>query len=1251
MRITATTSVRPHGAAMAAALICSLSTPVAARDVPSRLFRLEGHGKANFYMYPDDELRRLTAFDDVVTPHIDWARPLQGGPVRVLAIAHKECGRWPIELSQRFDFELTTVYCHAQRHLGSPQVAHSRGLIAQGPADVAARLLQAMNEPIDVVVSDIPFPTLGPVAGARLRELIDRGVGYVELADGVDLTGYTPDPAAQRRMVSAAVPVAALRRLATDFGTAGEAAKTIVKLWAKPGAGRIANIAHYPRDAEPPDDNRLQYLNLIDLEQEAWCALIGRAVLWAGGRVGAASQLEIRWPGGALERAAMPCPLALSRPADCRLRVRVWDADGRPRHEGAEPSIPQLPAGRYLVGLQALSDTGVLDWCIDTFVVAAAIDVASLKLDSARQKPGGTIRATVALSGEPSPGMRLRCDVLDNHGRCVFRRTAPATREATFEASFAESLHIYNYVNVTLLDRDDNAICEERRAFYIARKGPAPDDLHWLVWEAGTGFDPRRRALLKQFARMGMAGALVGGEVGPAAVSAAMANAHPVIYAYRMTGVDVNARGEAHPGFANPDHLSAAIRGIKPLVARGLYLSPLFYYLGDDVRHTKSPGVDFGWSASYRAFLAAQMRKRYPALDALNRAWGTAYATFDDVTPVRKAEVVSALADGDTAPLCHWIDHQLCADTMTADWWRALDRGIHEQAARVPSNIGSMVVGWTWPGSGFDFWQLAEGKDLVFQYPNPWVHDIFRSAAAPDAYHGTWYGGYGLYNYPPYIDQDYLPWWGVFRGINLHGLYYGGQSHRYNAERLLGPDLGPVGGVAKIFDNLAQLKGGVAKLLFSADRQGDGIAVVYAPENVHASVVFEAGLPRSANWDGLMTGGHLYSYMQSFEGTTCLLSDMGLSYDVIPSSHLKPQSSPADRWKAIFLPQHLRVTVDQAACLRRFVRAGGLLIADIFPGVLDEHCRADHEGVLADVFGVRYGGGVPGKAVVLMQKGAAADGGSLGSLAVDSSVELNGAQALGATAEGTPIILSNAYGEGRAVLFNVMIRDYQIWRTLSEETPWRDTIAALLADQAGLRPAIGCEVAALYEDRTHRVQATEFHRYRLGAGAYVAFLRHPKLRPDSAVYMSDLRPKPAWIDFGRPAHVYDVRRGMYRGRTGKVEDVVYPGRAELYALLPYEVRRVTVSATLSDHALTVEGRIAPGDPEATLAPHVFHVEVFDPRGRIRPELTRNVVGERGGFEERFFLGCNAPAGAWRVAVRDVATGTRQAAMVVVSEHD
>ena len=58
-------------------------------------------------------------------------------------------------------------------------------------------------------------------------------------------------------------------------------------------------------------------------------------------------------------------------------------------------------------------------------------------------------------------------------------------------------------------------------------------------------------------------------------------------------------------------------------------------------------------------------------------------------------------------------------------------------------------------------------------------------------------------------------------------------------------------------------------------------------------------------------------------------------------------------------------------------------------------------------------------------------------------------------------------------------------------------------------------------------------------------------------------------------------------------------------------------------------------------------EVLDPRNSVRPELTRNVIGETGQCRERFFLGYNATPGTWSVTVRDVATGTTASAKVEV----
>ncbi len=1221
------------GCLFIACLLCTCG--VLGQDVPSRMFALDGHGRAGTYYYPDDDRRRITALADVVTPHIAWARPMSGGPVHVLAIAQKVNGRWPVELAQRFDLDVTTVYGQAADMLGAIE---GEGLFVQGRADVEARLLQALNEPIDVVVSDIAVNVLGEAVHQRLAELSADGVGYVGPTGGMDLSARAVGGDAQREMVAAAVPLAGLRLLSAKFASGVEAGGKIVKLWTHKTAGRVADLSAYPRDGERPDANRLQYLHLPSMEWEAWCSLLGRAALWAAGRAPAASAIQVRWPDDVIDRDAMPYLLAVDSDDQHLLAVRVWDADGRLRWRGDEPVIPRLAAGRYFIGLQLHSGREVLDWAFGTLSVRSAIHIQSIELDGQFKRPGQEVMATVKLSGPPPGGKVLRVEVIDNFGRSVSRHDLPAAVELSHGCDFAESLHIYNYVNVQLMGSDGEVIDEDRRGFFVARAGPPSDDLVMMVWEAGAGFGPRRRILLKQFAALGMHAALTGpadASALPVIESAAMANAHTLLYTYRRSGrMHIDANGVVHPCLSSPSHRSKMIARLKADVARTIGLSPLCYYLGDDVNYVK-PGQDACWSASCRALLAGHVERKYETIDALNAAWGTTYATFQDVEPIRRSDAMAGVEQGDLAPLCHWIDHQVSTDAMFAGFFRELGEAVRQVAPRTRANMNG--DGWAWPGMGFDHWQLAEAKNITIQYPNLMAHEIFRCAASPDALRGTWYGGYGLYNYKPYYVQDFLPWWCTFRRINMHGIFYGGQSPK-SGEAVLGADLGPYEGFEKILTNLNELRAGTSKLLSNARYDNDGVAMLYSPPSLHATMVLADGLPKAVEWDRLITGADRFIYMQSWEAMSHLLRDIGFSFDVVPSSHLADGRFLDANFRVLVLPLTLRLSEAEAQTIRRFVRAGGTVIADALPGVFDGRARAGHGGMLGDVLGVKLAGGVPGEKIVT-QSATTAGGESLGRIVVDAGVTLDGATPAAATDEATPILLVHEYGQGRAVLLNVLSRDYQVWRTKATEMPFRDAIARLLANDAALAAKFDFQVAARSEDATHRIRVTEFHHYELGGASYVGLLRHARLRPDEEAEMADQRPKPGWLTFDRKAHVYDVRNRMYRGLTDKVEDVIYPARAELYALLPYEVRDLKLRAKQHRNAVVLDAQIVSGDAAVEPTTHVLHIEIIDPHGRIRPELSRNVVAEHGRLaRERFFIGHNAAAGAWRVKVRDVASG-------------
>ena len=354
-------------------------------------------------------------------------------------------------------------------------------------------------------------------------------------------------------------------------------------------------------------------------------------------------------------------------------------------------------------------------------------------------------------------------------------------------------------------------------------------------------------------------------------------------------------------------------------------------------------------------------------------------------------------------------------------------------------------------------------------------------------------------------------------------------------------------------------------------------------------------------------------------------------------------------FRVLVLPLNLRISAAEAETIRRFVRGGGVLIADIFPGAFDEICRVDHPGVLADVFGVKFAGGIPGPHVKV-QSASTTDGIALGEPVVDGGLELDGAQALGKAADGTPILMIHQYGQGHAILLNVLSRDYHAWRLAATEMPLRDAVARLLSEQTGLRPAIRCEVG-FPDKKTHHIQVTEFHRYELDGANYVGVLRHPVSRPFNSLHMADQRPKSVWIYFDRKAHVYDIRREMYRGYTEKIEDVIYPGRAELYSLLPYEVRDLKLGATHSGGAINATIRIIPGGGETEARTHVFRIEIIDPGGQKRAEMAQNIVAPLGRLDHRIFLGHNSRPGTWHLGVRDVASGTHRVVAVKIDPSE
>ena len=102
------------------------------------------------------------------------------------------------------------------------------------------------------------------------------------------------------------------------------------------------------------------------------------------------------------------------------------------------------------------------------------------------------------------------------------------------------------------------------------------------------------------------------------------------------------------------------------------------------------------------------LRERHGSLDALNRAWGTRFAAWDDVVP---ALTDDALRDEAAVP--SWMEFKAWMDAAFARALRAGTAAVHRADPEALAGIeGGQVPGW----GGYDYGLISSAVDLMEIY-------------------------------------------------------------------------------------------------------------------------------------------------------------------------------------------------------------------------------------------------------------------------------------------------------------------------------------------------------------------------------------------------------------------------------------------------------------------------------------------------------------------------------------------------------
>ena len=1167
----------------------------------------------------EDDFYELT--EEYVSPHIKWAKPYAGERVRALFIVPRGTAREVIEVAQRLDLDYDYLMTLSDKELGWTS-ASSHYALAEGISyeDMARQLKEKLEGDYDVIVTGhLDWSMFPDELLYAIVEKIHDGAGLVHGYAGYGRNKWMDTlfdkPEVEAPFVTAGVPWQALP--AWGDSAPGEFVET---RQFHDGRMVLLNCRTLPRfmslTPTPAADDR----PYRELHYEYYQSLLIKAILWAAKREPQVGIAALAAGGDPIPRSDLPrrtLTCSLTQPGDgLTARMVVRDEDNRELATdtaavtGLSVSfpLPVAPAGRYFADVWLGNEAGTVNWGSVAFEVTSDPSITAVTLEPFSAQPAQTVSARAELGGTVPAESSLRLEVTDNLGRLLLRRTqdvAAAETEATLDFAVEHPLALSAEVRVSLLVGDETVDYESADLYTPIQVSRG--NFGHMVWSAdGNSNEFVRRLMLRRLHDCDV-DTFTNSSVSPTTQAwSARNNFDTMPYATRYFYSDKDL--VRSPCLTDPDWLSGHLTGLEGS-ARGLApYRPRAYTLGDECFLARG-SVDVCFSETCIADLRQWLRTEYDTVDELNRSWGTEYASFDDAEPI-------TLSDAQEADQpARWVDHRRHMEFVYA---RMMERA--EDAIR--KGDPNAEVGFDGPFatdsvSGNDWWRLMKTFDMCnvyFHQPTQW--EFLRSFARPGMLLGLWYGGY--FENRTEDEERMYPWRGLLNGFTSmwwYAVYHGLATCPMDA---VTPSMTIYPAFQWASEEIHDIQAGIGNALMGAERLHDGIGVHYSQSSLHA-----------ATW-----GGGWGRLDQVWQATFSLLEDMGLQYKCRAYEQIENEGIDAGECPVFILPYSQAVSPREAEALRRYVQSGGMLIADVRPGVCDHHGKPVSPGLLDDLFGIRRqegSGRVPGATVALTNgfEGFQPDL-ELTALMVDDDVRVDGGVALGYAGDVPAVVLKRT-GRGLACLLNYGFGSAAAQRT--EEAGlahWR-LLRGLMALN-GVAPA--CSVTA----GDGPLRKLETVRYQDGPAEYVAF-RKERVNAEEPT-------RSATVRAGGVAHTYDCRQGAYLGETSEWTAEFVPARTRLYARMPYVLESMGVSARCEPGAsdgegvgpmLTVSLRLSASAAE--IGRHWVHITLLGPDGEERKHYRRNVPTRAGAAEVAIPLALNDPPGNWRVAAREVATGT------------
>ena len=386
---------------------------------------------------------------ELTTPHVRWAKPLAGGPVKTLGICTFQNGRELLELEQRLAIELHHVMVLSSSSLGYPPTTGKynqvRGFYA---GDMIRKLKAAMKEDYDlIIVGNVLWKILPERTQQAILDKVRDGTGLLVAFPDAEDNSVWKELTGAVKSSRDYLGILPYEQMSAFTEEGGQTRYTLAQLKSGTfGKGRIALLDWEKHDADKRRSLGAHHHALTNIplwspltrygwDYEYSMAAVVRACLWAAKRdvsirvrgielakpvlgVDEGTTAVLRVESESAVDAAVEVILRNLRNETCG----TWTVPA-PLAPGVNQVVLPVPgseAGTYGLDCIVRCDGSARDFAAAAFEVTSACRIAAVRLDTQLMLPGEPVGVEVVLDGDCRDAL-LELSAIDANDRLLAR--------------------------------------------------------------------------------------------------------------------------------------------------------------------------------------------------------------------------------------------------------------------------------------------------------------------------------------------------------------------------------------------------------------------------------------------------------------------------------------------------------------------------------------------------------------------------------------------------------------------------------------------------------------------------------------------------------------------------------------------------------------------------------------------------------------------------------------------------------------